>query len=211
MIENKNTNTLKDLLERELVNEVVDRHTNTAPQPGIQLQQATDFAESILWDLQRAFYTEQGIAAWRNGTVPHYVTSSSYMAASYAKMVYAWAKDQISAGHKHVRVIELGAGSGQFTFHFLYHLTELWDGDHLAEQVLPLTYAMSDLSAANREFWHTHPKLKRWFENGLLDSAHFDVETNDQLLLEKANQVWEANDQKGPVLVIANYVLDSIR
>ncbi len=50
----------------------------------------TSLSRSILWDLQAAYFAERGIDAWRQGEVPHYVTSNPTIAAAYAEIVFAF-------------------------------------------------------------------------------------------------------------------------
>lgn len=215
MNNNTTNNSLKSLLEQELANEaiatVAEKQKRAEKEMPVLLQEATDFSKSIVWDLQRKYYTEQGVKAWSEGIVPHYITSSSYMSKSYAQLVYAWLEDQIAAGYQSLRVLELGTGSGQFSFHFLKHISKLWFQNHPQTEKLPFNYVMSDISEENIAFWHTHPNFQHWYANGLVDSARFDVEKDQQLTLDKSKEQWTQNDQKGPMLVIANYLFDTIR
>jgi hypothetical protein len=69
-----------------------------------------------LWRWQRNFFETRGPAAWSCGTVPHYVTSTPFIADAYARVVLAHLED--SLGHttprEAVPIVELGAGSGRF-------------------------------------------------------------------------------------------------
>ena len=212
----KHTNSsLKSLLEQELANEAIaiveEKQKRAETTQPVLIQEATDFSESIVWDLQRQYYTEQGAKAWSEGIVPHYITSSSYMSKAYAQLVYAWLKDQMAAGHSSLRILELGAGSGQFSFHFLKHISKLWYQHHPETENLPFTYVMSDIARENIKFWHSHPAFQHWYASGILDSACFDVEKDQHITLDKSQEHWNQNDQKGPILVIANYLFDTIR
>ena len=209
------TNAIKALLSRELHEEaahVAQSNGREGPtQERILLQLQTDFAESIVWNLQRQYFEQVGIKAWQDGVVPHYITSSSYMADAYAQIVFAWLLDQRDAGHERLRILELGAGSGQFTFHFLKHLNQLWTEQFPETPRLPIQYVMSDLSQENNSYWQNHSRLQAWYEEGILDAACFDVEKDTQLTTLHSRETWQSADQLGPVLVIANYLFDSIR
>ena len=50
-------------------------------------------SSSLLWDLQRQFYREQGVNAWSNSLVPHFVSSNAYLAHCYARLIIAYATD----------------------------------------------------------------------------------------------------------------------
>lgn len=214
--ESEGMNPLKTLLEAELANEASDAENEQAEADATEseralLQVPTRFSESMLWDLQRQFFTEQGIDAWSNGTVPHYITSSSYMAFSYAELAIAWVDDQHRLGRNTLRILELGAGSGKFSFHFLTHCEHLWRLKHPDAARLPFTYVISDVAQSNLDFWSVHPRLRCWLEAGVLDRALFDVEADDALTLDVSGLRWRAEDEQGPLLVVANYLLDSIR
>src|SRR5438105_1168574 len=83
------------------------------------------FSSPRLWDLQRAYFERNAIDAWRSGAVPHYVTSNPFVGAAYARIVAAFIRDCLDAGTvdptQPVYVLELGAGSGRFSFQFLRH------------------------------------------------------------------------------------------
>ena len=80
------------------------------------IQQHTRLSASLLWQLQARFYEEKGMACWSQGIVPHYVSSHPFLAHCYAKMII----QRLSSGQSGpVYLLELGAGSGRFTFHFL--------------------------------------------------------------------------------------------
>ena len=204
-------NPLKALLEAEMEETSEQPEATPEIKARVLFQASTRFADSKLWDLQRSFFNEQGVKAWQDGIVPHYITSSSYVARSYAQLAAAWIVDQNHAGESSLRILELGAGSGQFTFHFLRHLETLWQRHYPAADGLPFTYVMSDVAARNLEFWKTHPRLQHWHEQGVLQFALFDVEQDESLKIDGSNETWCRHDGKGPLLVIGNYLFDSIR
>ena len=58
-----------------------------APSPagtGHILQSRQRLSRSLLWQLQRRYFAQAGLDAWRSGTVPHYVTSNPFIARAYA-------------------------------------------------------------------------------------------------------------------------------
>ena len=98
---------------------------------GYLIAQEQVFSQSLLWDWQERYFAEKGVEAWRQGEVPHYVTSNPTMANSYAEMVFAFWRDQQRLKPQELNpdepfyICELGAGSGRFAFHFLKRLTRL--------------------------------------------------------------------------------------
>jgi hypothetical protein len=43
------------------------------PQPPVIIEQGQRQSRSLLWRLQRDFFTRQGVEAWRQRAVPHYI------------------------------------------------------------------------------------------------------------------------------------------
>src|SRR5947209_9498405 len=85
------------------------------------------FSSSHIWQLQDAYFAGRGVEAWRQGEVPHYVTSNPTIANSYAEIVLGFRRDRqrLAATPGPLTIIELGAGSGRFAFHFLRRLEAL--------------------------------------------------------------------------------------
>jgi hypothetical protein len=49
------------------------------------IEQDQRLSHSMLWELQREFFARQGVEAWRQGAVPHYITSNPFIASAYAQ------------------------------------------------------------------------------------------------------------------------------
>src|SRR5438270_8877543 len=99
---------------------------------GFVLEQMQRLSGSILWKLQRGFFHRQGVRAWSQGPVPHYITSNAFIADGYARVVFGFLRDCHAVTptgenpnflpldlSQPVYIIELGAGSGRFAFHFM--------------------------------------------------------------------------------------------
>src|SRR5437762_12505945 len=94
------------------------------------LEQQQLFSRSLIWQLQDRYFAERGVEAWRQGEVPHYVTSNPTIANGYAEMVLAFWRDRGRLApddppDEPQTICELGAGSGRFAFHFLSRLADL--------------------------------------------------------------------------------------
>ncbi len=76
------------------------------------------------------------------------------------------------AGSEPVTILELGAGSGQFAFHFVRALTELCRHGRAAA---PFRYVLSDFAPGTRDAWGTHPSLQPLLVGGTVDTAAFVV------------------------------------
>jgi Putative S-adenosyl-L-methionine-dependent methyltransferase len=178
---------------------------------GFVLEEGQRLSRSLLWTLQRAFYQQQGIDAWRRGTVPLYVTSNPFIAGAYARVVLGFLEDCRAASwdaDRPVHVIELGAGSGRFACHFLKKLLSLHERS--PARLPKIRYVMTDFVEANLATWQGHPSLQPFVEQGVLDFARFDVEEDREMTLVHAGVTLSADRPAGPLAAIANYFFDSI-
>lgn len=178
-------------------------------------------SHSCLWDMQRNFFLQSGVEAWRQNTVPHYITSNTFIANSFAKVVCGFLKDcntrfssseQDSIAHldhnQPVYIIELGSGAGRFAFHFLKKFLKLFNNSVMKN--IQVKYVMTDIAEGNIDFWCNHPRLQTFVEQGLLDFAHFDIGHDRELKLKHSGESLSPDTIKNPIIVLANYVFDSI-
>jgi len=176
------------------------------------IEHGRPFAQSSIWDLQHRYFAARGIEAWRQGEVPHYVTSNPTIANAYAEIVLAFRRDQdrLAPGGEHepLTICELGAGSGRFAFYFLKRLGALCAEAGVAPQ--SFRYVLTDVAPANLDFWRLHPCFQPFFAAGLLELAHFDVMQPGALALQVSGETVAPATLPGPLVVIANYVFDGI-
>lgn len=170
-------------------------------------------SESALWQRLRGFYHAEGVNAWTD-KVPYYVTSNPYIANSYANIIVRFVQDCVRAGaydeSEPFYIIELGAGSGTFSFYLLRRLTELREALGLAR--VKLVYVMTDFTPTNIEYWRAHPALQPYVAEGLLDFAQFNVEADGEFRLILGGRTLAAGRGRGtknPLVALANYVFDS--
>ncbi|MHA6533019.1 tetratricopeptide repeat protein [Paenibacillus sp. BAC0078] len=173
-------------------------------------QERYRFSEAPIWELQRKYYEELGMQAWKNDQVPQYITSNPMIGTAYAEMIFGFLQDRASLGQTTERVIilELGAGVGRLAFHVLHQLSKLIEYAGLA--LPPFTYVMSDLPWKNITGWQQHPGLKPFVERGILDFARFDAVADTELHLTESGTVIAPGKLAQPLMVIANYFFDSI-
>lgn len=170
----------------------------------------TPFAESLIWQLNRAYYQKKGIEAWRSGVVPHHLSSNAMIGKTYAELIVAFLKDLASKGaiHEKVYIMELGAGHGRFAFHILKHLDQLLQRTNTT---LPdYCYILSDIALDNLTFFEQHPQFQPYFEQGHLDVAYYDAINSQEIVLRYAQQTIVPKQLNQPLLLIANYFFDSI-
>jgi tetratricopeptide (TPR) repeat protein len=193
---------------------MTDTAITTEAWPGYTIEIKQPFSQSLLWELQQNYFAQQGVDAWRSGQVPHYVSSNPRMANSYAEMAVALWRDQQRVGFSReandepIYLIELGVGSGRFAFHFLQRLTQLCQ-----QADIPLEdfcYVLTDVAEQNLVYLSQHPRFQPYFACGLLDLAFFDVNHSTQLHLQNRDRVLTAGGCAKPLVIIANYLFDSI-
>ena len=92
------------------------------PKPYV-LDAGSPLRDSVIWRLQASFYRQHAVSAWSEGIVPNFVTSNSYIARAYAKVVLGVLRDVYAGGGggaggggcdptQPVYIIEVGAGHG---------------------------------------------------------------------------------------------------
>lgn len=177
------------------------------PEPGQRL------SESALWALQRSYFEQEGVGAWRTATVPHYVTSNPALAHSVALIVCGYLRDCLAAEQppspeQPFHILELGGGSGRFCYLFLRAFLE--QRKHWGLEQVPVCYVLTDFTESNLSFWRNHPALAPFVAQGLLDFARFDLESGTTLELREAGVTVGPGSLERPLLVLANYVLDSV-
>lgn len=167
-------------------------------------------SQSMLWQLQRKFFSQQGIKSWSKEIVPHYITSNPYIAQAYARMIFGWLRDVADTldTTQPVYIVELGAGSGRLAYHFLKMFFDFFDESMLRD--IPITYVMTDYSRTTRQFWKQHKQLQPWVESGRLDFAKFDAEQDETLALINRGESLSADTLKNPLALIANYFFDGL-
>ena len=168
------------------------------------------FSESLIWQINRDYYEQLGLEAWRRGVVPHHMTSNARVGKTYAELIIGFLKDLVSQGSAEeiVYIIELGAGHGRLGYHILKYL------DHLTEameiQLPPYCYILSDVVEKDLDFFKNHPQLQDYYQQGKLDYAYFDAVETDEIYLRYADKTISKKELNQPIIAIANYFFDSI-
>lgn len=105
-------------------------------------------------------------------------------------------------------IIELGAGSGKFSYFMLKALEEMQDVcDFPFSKV---KFVMTDFTETNFKYWQSHPALKRYFESGHLDAGIFNAVTDTSITLWKSGTVLSKGSCKNPIIIVANYLFDTL-
>lgn len=193
--------------------QVSGRTTSTSPPARPRHAGGLPLSETVVWGWLREYYARRGIEAWSTGAVPHFITVNAFIARSYAHVLHAHlgelaARDGLVAGEP-VHVVELGSGHGRFAYLLLRHLADL-----LTLRPVPglaLRYVTTDVAERNLDFQARHPLLAPLLATGELDQALFDCESGTELELRHSGTRLEPGGTANPVVVIGNYLFDSLR
>jgi len=174
-------------------------------------------SRSVIWRLQREFYSRRGVRVWTDDKVPSFITSNPFIAEIYARIVASFLCDcaesrpQESAPvspENPLRVLEFGAGTGKFACLFLRHLSNI-----LRERGIDASavrYCMTDCSESLVQSWRDNSHLAEFVQSGTLQ---FDVIRIGDAI--KSSFLAGPNGKSsgvspGPLVLIANYVFDSL-
>lgn len=189
--------------------------TEAAAPPPFVLEQGKRFSESMMWKLTRDFYAQRGISAWDSGIVPSYVTSNPFIAQTYAQVAWQYLRDCLcDRGHcridpsQPIYIVELAAGHGRFSYLFLKKFLALKNASSLKH--LDIRFIMTDFTETNVKSWARQKLFTDYMEQGVLHLALFDLECDEHLQLYPSGQVLSQESIKNPMIVVANYIFDSL-
>jgi hypothetical protein len=170
-------------------------------------------SKSLIWDIQRQYFLKNGLKAWQDEFVPHYISSNPFIARAYGRIVLGYLRDLTAVqgaldSSQPIYIIELGAGSGRLAYHFLTRFFPRLKQSPLAK--LNIKYVMTDFVPEIIEFWQAHERFQPWIEAGLLDFALFDAVDLRPIQLVNAQQTVSPEAVANPIILIANYFFDSI-
>jgi tetratricopeptide (TPR) repeat protein len=173
-------------------------------------------SQSLIWRLQREFYAERGLKAWTEDLVPSYITNNPFIAEIYAQIVAGFIADCMNLPQKDslplspenpLRILELGAGTGKFSYLFLRKLTTLLQARKIPPQMV--RYSMADCSESLLAEWCANRYLAEFVNAGILE---FQLHRAEQDNSSRAGSGSPDLTGQGtaPLVVIANYVFDSL-
>jgi tetratricopeptide (TPR) repeat protein len=171
------------------------------------LETDVPLSQSVIWRLQENFYAQRGIKAWTVDMVPSYITNNPFISEIYAQIVAGYVCDCMEQSRKELqpllspenplRILELGAGTGKFSCLFLRKITGL-----LQEKKIPprtVRYCMADCSENLIDEWRASRYLAEFVDAGILEFK-----------LVRAEEEQPSPQERSPLVVIANYVFDSL-
>lgn len=160
------------------------------------LEHQVPLAASCCWQAQGEFYQQQGINAFQN--VPYYITSNPFIAERFAASIARFLELWYQNHDELVTVLELGAGTGQFSYYCNKALARLTDK--------PVRYIVTDMVTASLDFCRAHAK---WQDLDLALSHQVEFKRLDLTAVAEADCLNDLN-KNAPLIVIANYVFDSL-
>ena len=181
-----------------------------------ELQGAKPLRESVLWQLQSAFYREKAVAAWKLSLVPNFVTSNSFVAACYARIILAYIRDWFlrhpdAKPGQRINIVEVGAGHGKLSFLIVRELLAMRD-QWPDPTTPPFRMVVTDFMPGMIEFWSAHECLKPLIDAGLVDLGVFDAEHDREIkLVVSGGRVGPGSGGKCPLIAVANYTFDTLR
>jgi len=178
------------------------------------VQSDVRLSECLIWDLQRKYYAKKGPEAWSTGTVPMWITNHPRLAGAFAQAAVSFVLDCLrGSGHpiragEPIHVVELGAGTGRFGFRFLRRIEAL---EHVLGPLgVRFRYVLTDISKSTVKGWRKHEQLAPFFASGQLDVACWSPLDDAPLTLEVSGERLVPGSLANPLIVIANYFVDTV-
>jgi len=171
------------------------------------LERDVPLSHSLIWQRQRDFYAQRVLKAWTEDLVPNYITNNPFIAEIYADVIAAFLEDCMRdrplSAENPLHILELGTGTGKFSFLLLRKLTALLREKNIPRELV--RYWMTDCSEQFIAAWRANAYLAEFVETELLGFEVFRVgeETSPGFL-----RIGSAG--RGSLVVIANYVFDSL-
>lgn len=185
--------------------------------PGKFLERDVPLSQSLIWRANSRHYAERGLKSWTEDFIPQFITNNPFIAESYARLVNSFLLDcsqcaatppgKISPSNP-LRILELGAGLGKFSYLLLKHLAAL-----LHARGIPLTavsYCMTDCSETLIDSWRANSFLAEFVQQGVLQFASLDANERIQTRFLAGEGSGPEQNGRGPLVVIANYFFDSL-
>jgi len=175
--------------------------------------EAGRLSRSALWERHQGFYVREGPGVWTRNIIPRYITTNAFIAHAYAEVIAAYLQDCRETGlHSDSEeapafIVELGAGSGVFSFHFLQQFAEI---NKESNSNVSFRYVMTDISQPTIEYWQAHEQLRPFVDAGVLDFARFDALHDEELQLLVSGQRLNRDFAGGPLIFFANYLFDCL-
>ena len=174
------------------------------------LQRNTRLHDSMVWQTLSEYYQHKGRDAWQKNEVPQFALTNRYTASYYCyHIAHLCRQCWQDKPDEEVLVLDCGAGSGEFMFHFLPLLQQACASE--LAQGRRLTVVMTDIAECNIQTWQTTPCLEPLFASGHLDVCQLNAcEVFETLTLQRQRRTIQLNQLEQPLILIANYLFDCL-
>lgn len=171
----------------------------------------SSLSNSTLWRSMHDYYNHLGPEAWADEIVPFQITNNLSLAKLYTNLIIAQINDYLTkygntALNEPFYILEIGAGSGKFSFYLLKTLCAALKIYNLPETTI--LYVMTDISEQNIKSWQQHPNLLPYAKKGIVEFTYFNAVTDDNICLSK--KIIKPNSLAKPLFVIGNYIIDTL-
>lgn len=180
------------------------------------IEKGQTVSKSKLWKLLEAYYVKFGPQAWAEHGTPSFGSSNPITAEQYAALTIAFLKDCLANLSQFpidptqpIYVLDLGAGSGQFSCAFLKKILPLLQQNF--DGKLKIRLVLMDIVEENFKFWKNHPDFKPHFESTILDYAYYHhAFSNVPIELLNSRQTLSHDTLRNPLILICNYFFSTI-
>lgn len=159
------------------------------------IQDFVRYDKSQLWDIHNDYFLSSGLKAWKSGEVPYTGISNYSEAYKKARLVI----DNLGNRKDPVKILELGAGYGEFAINFVKAFKAICEAESL-EYFKDFKYFISDYAQKTLDELSSSSRFQ---DSDLLDKfsfIKFDIYEDDIEQIKKQLANCDA--------IFANYVLD---
>jgi hypothetical protein len=193
----------------ETVNTTVETEDAAPAKEEFAINSDMRLSQCEVWRMLEQVYQFGGKGLWEQ--VPYYVTSSTFLAGTYAELIVSFLFDHYKSLNKKepIYIVEMGTGTGCLSFYLMKELARkraLFP--HLEE--LKLKYVMCDFSTNTINDWLNNKELKQFRDNGTLEFAIFKPEEQTEIVTYDGTHIGPST-VKNPIIAIANYFFDSLK
>lgn len=175
------------------------------------IQNPVRLSDSKIWEIQRSYFETMGISAWKE-EVPFYISSNALIGQRYANLVFQFMQDYAEQYPDDLSssfyIVELGSGTGKFSYYFLRALAQLLSLNH---SNFRFCYIITDITQKNLDFCEKNPGLIPFLQNQQLDFASFNIETDTDFFLLKEQKYFSELKTTTPLIIVGNYVFDCVQ
>ena len=164
-------------------------------------------SKSLVWNRSASFYKREGMQAWDKGTVPYIISSSNFIARSYADRIDQFYRQFVNSRTQPMYVFELGGGHMKLGYLVIRCLLKTYSLDKF-----PFKFILCDICedvVVNRS---TAKVFEEYVGLGIVDFSCWDCLSTDMtgLKLVSSGEMLELKSISSGLAVLSNYFFDSL-